>query len=66
MSRMLENSMVVGPEYEESTERPEAEGERDYTLVDELKNITLLRTQISRIEGLVEKLENTTYGRRQA
>ena len=71
----MECSITDGPAstddaLEESRHTPEPEYDkyydRDYTLVDELKSITLLQTQISRIESLVESMENTTYGRRQA
>ena len=48
----------------EETIRPEPEFERDTSLVDALKEITLSQ-QIDRLDDLCERLENTTYGKRQ-
>jgi len=43
----------------------EPEFERDTSLVDEIKNIALLQSQVNRIESLVERLEKSTYGKKQ-
>ena len=44
---------------------PEPEFERDTTLVDALRDITLSQ-QIDRIEGVIADLSKTVYAKRQA
>lgn len=64
---MIENHMVLPyADDEPIPQREEPEFERDTSLVDEIKNIALLQSQVNRIESLVETLEKITYGKRQA
>jgi len=66
-SRDIENHMVLPyADDEPIPQREEPEFERDTSLVDEIKNIALLRAEIKRIESLVETLERCTYSKKQA
>ena len=65
MTNRMPCNISDGPEFEESTEQPSPEFERDISLVDALKDITLSQ-QIDRIEGVIADLSKTVYAKRQA